>query len=171
MTYLDFTILGLIYQKPATGYEIRKVFETTALGNFSSSPGSIYPALKKLQKLKMVLQKDNELGRTLFFITDSGEDALKSWLTTEIERSDIAKNLDIILLRFAFMEDLATQNEIVRFLEVFRRQLKKYVKELKEFHQIEKNDMKKHGRLAFEHGIESYQTTLRWINRTLKTIK
>ena len=33
-----------------SGYDLRKVFEETALGNYSSSPGAIYPALSRLEQ-------------------------------------------------------------------------------------------------------------------------
>ncbi len=171
MTHLDYAILGLIYQKPSTGYEIRKVFDTTALGNYSSSPGSIYPVLKRLKNSELVVQENADSGRKLFVITRQGEMALKTWLTAPIESSDIAKKLDIILLRFAFMEDLVTQEDSIKFLESLKDQVATYLKGLKEFHRNGSKDMRLHGRLAFEHGIESYQTTLRWIQRTLRTMK
>ena len=53
-TLLDYAILGLIQDRPLSGYAIRKLFEETALGNYSSSPGTIYPALKRLQKLELI---------------------------------------------------------------------------------------------------------------------
>jgi DNA-binding PadR family transcriptional regulator len=171
MTHLDLAILGLVHEKPRTGYEIRKVFETTALGNYSSSPGTIYPALKRLQKLKMLIQKKSGSNRKLFFITETGERELADWLVQPIERDDIAKRADIILLRFAFMEDLVGKPEKVFFLRSFRDGLKKYIKELKDYHHREGKEMKLHGRLALERGIESYQTDLRWVNKTLRKIK
>ena len=116
-------------------------------------------------------QKKVGSGRKLFSITKRGERALKDWLRSPIEPTDIAKKVEILLLRFAFMEDLVDHEETVRFLESFRDKTKLYIKELKEFHSNSGRDMKQHGRRAFEYGIESYQTTLRWITKTLKTIK
>jgi DNA-binding PadR family transcriptional regulator len=170
MTHLDFAILGLVHQSPLTGYEVRKVFETTALGNYSSSPGTIYPALKRLQKLKMLIQKESDSNRKLFFITGQGEKELTKWLIKPIEKDDIAKRIQIILLRFAFMEDLVEKDEKILFLQSFRDELKKYIKELKDYYQKEGKTMKLHGRLAFEHGIESYQMDLRWVQKTLRKI-
>ncbi|MDH5368031.1 MAG: PadR family transcriptional regulator, partial [Cyclobacteriaceae bacterium] len=53
-TSLDYAILGLVHILPQSGYAIRKQFELTAIGNYSSSPGAIYPALKRLQKFGLV---------------------------------------------------------------------------------------------------------------------
>ena len=48
-TALEYALLGLLHQQPQSGYDLRKVFETTALGNYSGSPGAIYPALRRLE--------------------------------------------------------------------------------------------------------------------------
>ena len=47
-TALGYALIGLVQEDPRSGYALRKVFEDTPMGAFSSSPGSIYPALKKL---------------------------------------------------------------------------------------------------------------------------
>ena len=48
-TLLEYALLGLTYQAPMSGYDLRKIFTTTAMGHFSSSPGAIYPALQRLE--------------------------------------------------------------------------------------------------------------------------
>ncbi|MBX2878146.1 MAG: PadR family transcriptional regulator, partial [Saprospiraceae bacterium] len=48
-TRLDYAIMGLLIGGPLSGYQIRQIFETSEMGNYSSSPGSIYPALKRLR--------------------------------------------------------------------------------------------------------------------------
>ena len=69
-TSLDYAILGLLKNEPQSGYGIRKVFETTALGTYSDSPGTIYPALKRLQKIALIKNKaDKKDGKKKFFIT------------------------------------------------------------------------------------------------------
>ena len=104
-TSLDYAILGLVNQQPQTGYGIRKAFETTALGNYSSSPGVIYPALKRLQELGLVVNATiNDTNKKKFHCTEEGESILKEWLLKPIEVTDIAKYLNDLLLRFAFME-------------------------------------------------------------------
>ncbi len=47
---LSLAVLGLIVQRPRSGYDLRKVFSTTPMGHFSSSPGAIYPALIRIEK-------------------------------------------------------------------------------------------------------------------------
>ena len=81
VTQLDYAILGLLSQGPLTGYKIRMTFENTALGNFSSSPGTIYPALKRLAALKLIDKKTKGAkrnGQTVMSITRMGTGVLKA---------------------------------------------------------------------------------------------
>ena len=67
---LSLAILGLIAQEWQSGYDIRKAFATTPMGHFSSSPGAIYPALKRLEKGRLDLwqgrSQSDEGGRARY---------------------------------------------------------------------------------------------------------
>ncbi|TDI71600.1 MAG: PadR family transcriptional regulator [Bacteroidetes bacterium] len=167
-TLLDHAILGLISTAPMSGYAIRKVFETTAMGNYSSSPGTIYPALKRLQKLRLVEKKKSEEDdKNKFFITSQGKPIFKAWLTKPLDQNDVARKLDEILLRFGFMDTLLNKQEKVVFLESLCDLLTDYTGQLEAYHKREYDNLPLHGRLAFEHGIESYKTTLKWCEKAL----
>ena len=155
-----------------TGYGIRKIFETTALGNYSSSPGTIYPALKRLQKLGMAEKLESkDDGKSKFFITPLGEQLFKSWLIQPLSLTDVEKKLDEVILRFGFMDSLSNQREKVLFLETLGDLLTDYCVQLEDYHKKEYDNLPLHGRLAFEHGIASYKTTLKWCNNTLLLFK
>ena len=51
---LGFALLGLLQQQPRSGYALRRVFATTPMGHYSSSPGAIYPALRRLEQQGLV---------------------------------------------------------------------------------------------------------------------
>ena len=53
-TTVDFIILGLLQEQTLTGYGIRMIFENTAIGSYSSSPGTVYPAINKLKKMGFI---------------------------------------------------------------------------------------------------------------------
>ena len=171
-TVLDYAILGLLQDKPKSGYSIRKVFETTALGIYSSSPGSIYPALKRLEKNGLIAKKEVEkTNKTRFHINALGLQILRNWLLKSIEKIDVERNREELFLKFAFMENLLSVSEKLVFLESFHSQLKAYIQELKAYHKKESETMPIHGRLSFEHGIASCQTTLNWCKKTLAFFK
>ncbi len=87
-TVLSLAILGLISQRPCSGYDLRKTFATTPMGHFSSSPGAIYPALKRLDERKLV-EGRTEGGDTLkpkrvFRLTEGGLEVLQRELRRPI---------------------------------------------------------------------------------------
>ena len=167
-TLLDYAILGLIQDGSLSGYAIRKMFEETALGNYSSSPGSIYPALKRMQRLKLIKKSpQGSTTKTSFEITANGTLILEKWLSKPIEKKEVEKKTDELLLRFAFMETLVNKEKKIDFLTTFRDLLKVYIKELQVFYCSESESMPLPGRLAFQHGIDSNKTTLKWCKKAI----
>lgn len=167
-TLIDHAILGLISARGMSGYGIRKVFETTAMGNYSSSPGTIYPALKRLQRLGLAeKRKSKKDGKNKFYITPRGKKIFKSWLTKPLSQNDVAKKLDEILLRFAFMDILPGKKPKALFLRSLSNLLGIYIEQLEKFRKKEYDNLPLLGRLSFEHGIESYKTTLKWCKKIL----
>ncbi|MCP4978080.1 MAG: PadR family transcriptional regulator [Maribacter sp.] len=171
-TSLDYAILGLIQQEPLSGYGIRKQFETTAIGNYSSSPGAVYPALDRLQKLGLVVKSllENQ-KKEKFRCTPKGIDTLKIWLLQPVEINDVAKNVDVLLLKFAFMDTLLTKEQKLEYLTSFQKQLKIYIEQLKAFHSEEGSSLPLNGRLAFEHGLAGYSTTYKWCKNAIAAIR
>lgn len=167
-TTLDFSILGLLLSGPKTAYAIRMIFKTTAMGNYSSSPGSIYPATHKLRKLGLIVSDTDEGG--LLHITEEGKQQMKDWLNEPISIEMIAKESNILILKFAFMDHLVSQEEKVTFLKSFEEQSKAYFRSLEDYHRSTGPHLPLHGRLAFEYGLASMKTQLSWIRSSLKTI-
>ena len=74
---LGFALLGLIFEQPRSGYDLRKIFTTTAMGSFSDSPGAIYPALARLEANGLVrgtVEESASLLRFAFMDRTVGED-------------------------------------------------------------------------------------------------
>lgn len=121
LTNLDYAILGLLNQQLLTGYGIRMIFEATALGSYSSSPGTIYPAIKRLQGLSLISPKNKPQNsgssKRWLVNTKSGKKELIAWLIKPIEKIDITKGIDNLLLRFAFMDDLIKREQKVVFIK------------------------------------------------------
>lgn len=168
LTTLDFSILGLLAQNPMSGYRIRMMFEKTALASYSSSPGTIYPALKRLEKHAMVCKVKSEAkGSGLFSITPKGSDALTKWVVQPVTRNDVIRNMEILMLRFAFMDFLVPKKDKKQFLISFRDALREYVRELEDYRDTSSTAMPLSGRQAFEHGLESNRLTIVWIEKIL----
>lgn len=54
ISLLGYALLGLLHQRPSSGYALRRTFATMPMGTFSDSPGAIYPALRRLEQQGLV---------------------------------------------------------------------------------------------------------------------
>jgi DNA-binding PadR family transcriptional regulator len=171
-TSLDYVILGIIQNTPLSGYQIRKVFEITALGKYSKSPGTIYPALKRLEKLEVIERTNqNEKAKVKFQITPKGLASLAGWLIKPLENQDIEEKREELLLRFAFMEPLIERELIIKFLNSYQNLLVPYINKRQEYYMNEGHRMPQTTRLVFEYGTESQLSTLKWCKKAIKEMK
>jgi len=71
--------LGLLTQGPASGYDLKKTFESTFGHFFAAGFGSIYPALGTLAEAGLVtcteVPQDGKPDRKVYSITDDGREA------------------------------------------------------------------------------------------------
>lgn len=165
-TVLGFALLGLVHQRPMSGYDLRRIFATTPMAHFSSSPGAIYPAIAKLAEagfVEQVNEEDSSLRpRRLFGPTKAGTVCMIAWMTQEIDRHAVAFCIDELMLRFAFLPISKRKNDSKKFLRGFLTQTEAYIAELKAEHQSMPPDVPLHGRLALEAGIEVYEARRSW---------
>lgn len=172
---LSLAIMGLIAQKPQTGYDIRKTFATTPMGHFSSSPGAIYPALKRLEKDGWICGNvDGETAlrpRRVYKMTEPGRDALKAHLLQPVTRDDVIWRMDDLMIRFALTDEVVGREATLRFLRSFAAELEAYVVHLRSFLEGAREFMPVCGRLAMESGIEGYRMNAAWARRALEELE
>ena len=168
---LGFALMGLLHERALSGYDLRKIFATTAMGNFSDSPGAIYPALKRLETQGLVRGLVEESAglrhRRVFRNTAKGLAALRAWLKRPITLENVARDIGELLLRFAFMDVTLGPDHSVVFLRGYAARLAEYLPELKAFHKLQAEKMPMSARLAFESGIEEYEVRLKWAKASL----
>jgi DNA-binding PadR family transcriptional regulator len=144
------------------------------MGHFSDSPGSIYPALKRMESrawIRRLREERGPRGKQVYGLTRSGESALRSWMTMPLGRDDIVRRMDDVLLRFAFMGQVAGQATVIAFLEAFERGASAYVRELRSLLRTIPEVELPTGRLALENGLAQYQTQARWARHALACLR
>lgn len=170
-TFIDYIILGLIQNHPHSGYQIQELFKTTGLGGYRKSPGTLYPALSRLQKHNYVEKTtDAQTGKNKFQISSMGLEALKLWLVKPVEMQDITGRRDEFFVRIAFMEPLIAKEQILTFLESYRDLLKKYINQRREFNDKELHHMTQTAKLITEFSSNNNKELLKWCNRAIQEI-
>src|ERR1039458_5879899 len=115
---LGYALLGLIHEQPQSGYDLRKIFASTAMGTFSDSPGAIYPALRRLETDELVcgtvVESATLRRRRVFQITPQGLDAFKAWLLQPVTRDDVIRRIPDLMVRFAFMDRTVGERKSTR---------------------------------------------------------
>lgn len=126
-----YAILGVLFEGPATGYEIKSFMGRSTIYFWRESDSTIYPMLKVLAKEGKVLSEIAYVGKKkkeVFSITELGREEFKSWIRSatseEIPRNEF-------LLKFFFVTD---RKEMVR---LFQERLKKTEQTYEEYKKIE----------------------------------
>ncbi|MGB8259952.1 MAG: PadR family transcriptional regulator [Terracidiphilus sp.] len=168
---LGYALLGLIHQQPMSGYDLRKLFATTAMGSYSDSPGAIYPALRRLEARGMAASTVEEPSslrpRRVYRATPAGIEAFRAWMHKPVTRDDVMRGIPGLILRFAFMDDAAGPARAASFLREVANQIEAYLPELRQFLGSHAAEMPLSGRLALECGIEEYEMRLGWARRSI----
>ncbi|SFE11756.1 DNA-binding transcriptional regulator, PadR family [Phytobacter palmae] len=78
---LRLVILDILTRNASHGYELIKEIETLTQGNYTPSPGVIYPTLDLLQDQQLIIINEEDGGRKKIAITPEG----RAWLAENSE--------------------------------------------------------------------------------------
>ena len=172
---LGFAILGLLRQAPRSGYDLRKAFTATPIAHFSDSPGAIYPALHRLHQRRWIATlpagRTGGRRRRVYAPTGLGRRVWRAWLRRPPTREEVVRDMDGLVLRFAFMSGALSNRESLLFLQQLRGGIDSYLAELRRFLAEHGPAMTLSGRLAFESGIESFAMYIRWAGGAIRHLR
>lgn len=128
MGTLKFAILGLLEQKPRSGYELSQEFESTLNEFWNAKHSQIYPELRKLTQDGSVEYQVEIVGTALekkmYSITEKGQKEFMEWLDQDRPLPPTPKNE--LRLQVFFSGCLSPQ----RRLELLEHQLEEHQKRL-----------------------------------------
>jgi DNA-binding PadR family transcriptional regulator len=164
-------LLGFLSRQPLTGYELKKLFSISFSFFSGVSYGSIYPALKKMEKAGLVTQQleiqNGAPNRKVYTITPAGREAFIEALK-EPFRWEMPKNTFLIrLFFFAHLppeERKAAVHSHLESLKETQRQLKSIRPEIEaraDFYQ----------RQCFHFGQRFYEDLIRNLAQVLRALE
>jgi PadR family transcriptional regulator AphA len=178
---LEYILLGLLGE-PASGYDLKKIFDTEVGYFWAAELSQIYPTLKRLEKQHWLRSRHAAAKRgsrrIVYETTAAGNRALRAWLQAGPEVSDerqafVAKlyfmpALDdwraTLRLLTALRQRFATRLEMLRSLEkLWDESDPRYPDDLPaaEFHKL----------LALRKGLFSLQAHLEWADESIRLVR
>lgn len=108
-TAVTWVVLGLLEQRPRSGYELKRAIDRTIRHFWAASYGQIYPELGRLEEAGWIAGEAAARGgraRRVYSLTDSGRAALEGWLHGRETRIELR---DESLLRLFFADALPVE--------------------------------------------------------------
>lgn len=166
---LEHAILGMLSGPPRSGYDVRRAFLTN-LRYYSDSPGTIYPALRRLEARGWIEPAAAGEGgaenrsRRPFTLTATGRQELIAWLEQPVAEGDIALRLSELFLRFTYMGVNIAREKTLGFLRDLEAGLTaRAAEQRRKYDEVRKVALPYHtGVLAMLLGVETTEAQARW---------
>lgn len=168
MTVLEIAILGLLKERAMHGYELKKRL-SYMLGHFwTISYGSLYPALKRMEKSGSIERaysvKEKTRNRNVYRVTPRGETSFMRMLTENVTVASLA-DTEKFDLRMAFFQYLDPETRL-RLLEMRRGLLEEQVEKFKVYRSTNKDeDLYRTG--LMRHKVSQVKSDIRWLDRLM----
>lgn len=121
---INYAILGILSYKSMTGYDLKKIIQDSAFMPWSGNNNQIYKSLTELLEKGMVTNvvkhQESSPTKKIYNITGEGLEALKEWVLSTPEPSDITKPF---LVQLAWSKQLNT-SELNMLLDGYEKQVK-----------------------------------------------
>ncbi len=167
---LDHALLGLLALAPASGYDLRKVLRDTPLGAYSDSPGSVYPALRRLETRGLVHSRVGTGGRRrrVCALTERGRAELERWLREPPTVAHAAKIAGDMELRLAFLSHCLPHADLGAFLRAYADTLDAHLRAVIGARDSMRGKLDRSARLALDLGIHLIRQRAAWCRRAAR---
>jgi DNA-binding PadR family transcriptional regulator len=126
----SYAVLGVLSYGPRSGYDIRKLIDSTVGHFWSESYGQLYPILKELVREGLATvhheEQQSKPDRKVYAITPQGEAVLKAWLATPVEMTRSRNELLLKLFFGGKVEPEVTRDHLQRFTQALEQQIGVY---------------------------------------------
>ena len=175
---LDYAILGFLNYHPYTGYDLKKIFDTSVQHFWPADQSQIYRTLSRLTEegyveMEKILQEDRP-DRKVYHITEAGQSELLSWLSGP---PPLGEPRSAPLVQVFFAGQLS-DNEVLAKFENFAASLRAILAQFDQIpalispYQKEINSPREHffWMLTLENGIRTMRADLEWAESVIERI-
>lgn len=176
---LEHAILGFLQYRSLTGYDLKKIFDTSVRHFWPADQSQIYRTLSKLEENglaeKEIVHQEDRPDRKVYQITDTGREELNSWLGTPMQ---FGEHRSAPLIQVFFAGQLSDEE----VLKIFERAAGFVRKGLEQYDLISENmaDYSEYvdsprefyfWMLTLEAGKASAKANLKWMESVIQRIK
>ncbi len=167
-----YAILGMLSERPMSGYTIMQKIKSHINFFWSESSGQIYPILKKIEQeelaTKEVQLQEGKPNKNVYTITDKGIQELQTWLEAPDE---LQSNRNELLLKLFFAQKMPIEKTLGKLLE-HQTKMKNRLKQFEEVNHFLINDQKDHPNLVYWHstlrmGMLRVEAEITWTEETI----
>jgi len=95
--FIETLILWIIHSQPLHGYGVKKKIEQITTGSYVPKPGTVYIILRRMEKKGLLKsqwkEKTGKRSKRVYYITEKGENLLKTRLKALKERIKILEQM------------------------------------------------------------------------------
>jgi DNA-binding PadR family transcriptional regulator len=128
------TILALLANAPAHGYELKQVFDELFGAVYPPlNVGQVYTTLSRLERDGLVqdrvIEQESRPDKRIYKLTDAGRKALQAWLSAEVSATRLKDEFYLKLI-------LVQETGIADPLELIDRQRREYMQMLRDLNDL-----------------------------------
>ncbi len=104
-----YAILGILTIKPMSGYEIKKMIDSSIAHFWNESFGQLYPALSKMAEEELISVTSENVGskpKNIYSITEKGITILREWLALSSDTEQVRVE-SLLKIFFGYNTDIS----------------------------------------------------------------
>ncbi|MFK4305150.1 MULTISPECIES: PadR family transcriptional regulator [unclassified Paenibacillus] len=165
-------ILGMLMKESLTGYEIKQLLEDVFSNFYSSSYGTIYPTLTRMEKEELITKEfvlqEGKPNKNVLNITAKGRDCFNAYLQAPLEGDSIKKSDFMMRLYFG---EFVGYDKVIIWLKQVQEESQKKLDQLFEQYSLYKDEMHPAQIICIQIGIEEYKAKLTTIAQGLLSME
>ncbi|MFQ5947815.1 MAG: PadR family transcriptional regulator [Acidimicrobiia bacterium] len=166
-TLLDLAILGLLREGPRHGYELKR--RLAEYGFWRVSFGSLYPALRRLEKAGYISAEPGEGRRKAYRPTPEGKAHFQEVLEDESTDAEEERAFRIRLAFFRYMEPDSRIGVLERRRAVLLQRMEKARVSLRRAAERTKERVDRYTLALMEHGVRETEADIAWLDELIES--
>jgi DNA-binding PadR family transcriptional regulator len=164
---IEYILLGFLMERDMTGYDMKQHMSISTAYFVDASFGSIYPALKRLEKKGFVefneLIENGKLKK-IYAINEQGKEQFLKWLASPITMSRTDSSFPLAKI---FFFRYLPREQAGQLIEQCIQDLLKYKKSLLELRSKVEDKADMFELCTLDYGLDSYDFAIHWCEKNL----